>query len=342
MLTQVNSQSRGIYAGKIYPSGDFTIGRVGRPPSKDRDKETHPLSGIKVDSYRHDGQEHKIYEYDDRQPHLSGSSHMGLSDATNSHRPRTKRGQGGITSHGKRKVRSGCALLAKDFRRNCTTLGTCTIPSVTDQETEILDQNWSEIVRQFMQEIKRHLERRGCKNLDYVYVTEIQENRYRVYGKVKLHIHFLVQGRNKPSDLWAITKDDLRRIWQRIIENFLERPVDCSTATRVESPRKSLGREMGKYISKGSNITSRLKREGKGHLLPASYWGMNRLLSKKVDQAIVKLTGDDAYWFLSSLNDFGDRISYRPICLEHYGGMVVAWCGWISDQKILSLMLNST
>lgn len=342
MLTQVNPQSRGIYAGKIYPSGDFTIGRIGRPPSSKRDKATHPLSGIKVDSYRHDGQEHKIYEYDDRQPHLSGRPPMGLSDATNYHKPRTKRGQGGITSHGKRKVRSGCALLDKDFRRNCTTLGTCTIPGVTDRETEILDQNWSEIVRQFMQEIKRHLERAGCKNLDYVYVTEIQENRYRVHGVVGLHIHFLIQGRNKPSDPWAISKDDLRRLWQRIIENFLERPVDCSTATRVESPRKSLGREMGKYISKGGKITSHLKRDGKAHLLPSSYWGMSRSLSKKVDQAIVKLTGEDAYWFLSSLDNFGDGILYRKIVLEQYGGICVAWCGWISDQKLLSLMLNST
>jgi hypothetical protein len=336
------NNSIGTYSGKVYPSGDFTIGRISNPPAAARDKETHPLSGINVDSYHHDGQEHKIYDYDDRNPHLSNCPPMGLSDATNSHKPRTKRGQGGITSLGKRKVRSACALLDKSFRRRCATLGTCTIPGVTDQETEILDDNWSEIVRQFMQEIKRQLERRGCKNLEYVLVSEIQENRYRVHKVVGLHIHFLIQGRNKPSDPWAISKEDLRRIWQRIIENFLKRPVDCSAATRVESPRKSLGKEMGKYISKGSKITSQLKRDGKGHLLPSSYWGMSRSLSQRVDQATVKLTGDDAYWFLSSLNDFGAGIVYRQICLEQYGGICVAWCGYITDQNILSLMLDST
>ncbi len=333
----LSHQTKGLYTVRIFPSGDFSAGRIAKAPVPQRDEETHPLGGISTDSYWINGKNCQIIDLNaiDRR-----RLPLGLSVATNSHKIRSKRGQNGITGLGKKKIRSAAVVVAKAVRRNCTTFATCTVPVVTKDENELICQSWSELIRQLKQEIMRSLQRSGVINQDYFYVSEIQEKRYHQHGLLTLHLHMVFQGRNHHKDTWAISKDKLKAIWSRLLSNLLGRMVNCDQATRVESPRGSLVKELGKYLSKGGAILGEVKKNGDQDLLPPSYWGVSRKLNKKINAAIRVLTHDAAVWFLDSLRDFGDLVKFRQICLENYGGICVGWAGFIKESELLAKLLE--
>lgn len=321
---------RGLYAGRVYPSGDFTIGQVNKPPVAKRDEETHPLAGIREDSYFHDGEKHKIYDYDDRQPHL------GSSDATNPHRitkARARQGLTGVTPFGKRMLRSGAAVLAKMIPRRLMTFATVTTPAISEDENVTVNANFSELVRQLLQHISRDLVRSGIAP-KITYAVEIQEKRYYDTGIVALHLHLVFQGRKSFKHDYAITPARIDRIWQRLLENCLGRPVDTSAANKLETPRTSLEKEIGKYISKGGTVLTAIIKAGLEHLLPSSWWGMETSLRKQVMAAIVILSGEAASYCWDNINDL--PIKYRAICLgAEYGNKLVAKVGWITDKNFI-------
>ena len=325
--------NRGLFAGKVYPSGDFTIGHISKPPVAARDEETHPLGGIHVVETELTGQATVYFE--DRSPPLR-SAPLGLSDATNPHRiskPRARQGLTGITSDAKRMLRSGAALLAKMIPRRLMTFATVTTPAISEDENIIVNANFSELKRQLLQHISRDLVRSGI-NPKITYTVEIQEKRYYDTGIVALHLHLVFQGRKSSKHGYAITPARIDRVWQRLLENLLGRPVDTSASNKLETPRTSLEKEIGKYISKGGTVLSAIIKAGLEHLLPSSWWGMESSLRKQVVAAIIKLSGEAATYCWDNINDL--PIKYRAIHLgSEYGNKLVAKVGWITDSDFI-------
>ena len=208
---------------------------------------------------------------------------LGLSVVVNSHKSqsRNKRGHSGITTYGKRMVRSCGAVLEKSVDRQCLSLFTWTLPPLPEHERLHVSQHWGDINRKIWQEVKRDLVRAGLPG-DHVFVTEIQEKRFQKYGEVNLHGHGLFQGKASRRDNWAISKSKIAEIVGRILTNELGRPVDVSAATRVEVPRKSLVKELGKYLTKGCKIIAEVMEAGKGEFLPSAWWGASRDLKNQV------------------------------------------------------------
>lgn len=226
---------------------------------------------------------------------ITPSAPLGLSVASISHKPRSKRGMNGITSYGKRMVRSGLAVLESKIGRKNLTLGTATLPGISSEDFEKICANWSEVVRKFFQELSRELERKGlCTS--YAQVTEIQERRFSTYGDVGLHLHFVFQGRSHRYEEWRFTPDEIRGLWQRILENLLGREIDCRAATRIESCKTSLMGELGKYLSKGVTAIQSIVKAGKSDLLPKSWWGCDRSLKATIQSQIIVLDGTAAVW----------------------------------------------
>lgn len=252
---------------------------------------------------------------------LKSRSLLGLSVATISHKsPRKRRGLGGITSFGKRMVRSGAAILESEYGRECLTFGTATLPALTDEEFQAVCSSWAEVVRQFFQELTRELERRGVPT-DYVHVTEIQEGRFERNGDVGLHLHWLSPGKASRYDHWALAPHEFRDLWARILKNVIGRDVDCSAATRVETPRSSLLQELGKYMSKGVSVIQSVIKAGKESQLPSAWWGASKFLKSEVKTSIVEICGAAALWVdrhLRALQD-EDRIWYVDIWVENDG-----------------------
>lgn len=227
-------------------------------------------------------------------------SPMGLSVASNSHNLGTKRGLKGITPYGKRLVRSAAALMEEKHGRRCLTLGTCTLPALEPDELKLVCRSWADLVRKFFQELQRLLIRKGLDS-DYIQVTEIQEKRFEKWGQVCPHLHWIIHGRKSPRSDWSIKPHEVRSIWERLLSNLIQRPVDGTAATRIESPRKSLLAELGKYISKGTKIIRAIIDSGMTDSLPSAWWGCSKSLKAQVKQRIIEDCGELSVWLSRNL-----------------------------------------
>lgn len=410
------AKCKGQWTGKLFPSGDFTIGK-NQPPKTD--KGDHPLDGIrsyttfqghskdkyslskvvttvstsKVSipardlhkdfdakvlekisiAYQDAGNQELAERFGDRYafehyhqtkaaiaqglipvaPDHDGDdwsnmdsgalAPMGLSDVVNSHKSpvkKLKRGSKGVSSYGKRCVRSGLTLLEKRFGRGCISFGTATLPPMETHELETICLSWSDITRKFFQELTRLLERRGLSK-DFVQVTEIQEKRYLAWGQVCPHLHWVMQGKLTTRSHWLILPDEIRLLWARILSNCLGREVDCQAATRIEKPRKSLAVELGKYMSKGGKIIKQILDSDHAHLLPSSYWGCSNPLRKEIKKGIKIMIGDECEAFIDSLDSLKSQglASYIHIMKEIDEGytICIGLCGWVRDSVYSSL-----
>lgn len=313
------------YRGKLYPSGDITLYTPHKDCTVKKDTTPNPLDAY--DSYvDSDG---KIQVFDS----AIDNSPMGLSVATNSHRiseSRARQGLKGISGSAKRMLRSGTAILGKIFPRRWITFLTVTTPAISEAENEIVNAEFPEMVRQLLQQIKRELERAGIK-AEITYCVEVQEQRYRDTGIVALHLHLVFQGKLNDRSDYAITPARIDQFWRSQLERVLDRPVDVSAANKLETPKKPLEKEIGKYISKGGSLIAKIIADGKGHLLPKSWWGMTNSLNKRVKAAIVNLDSDTATWL--SENAYELPIKLFDIRLgETYKNKLVAQIGWITDK----------
>jgi hypothetical protein len=203
-----------------------------------------------------------------------------------------------------------------------------TSPTMTPEENLIVNQNWSELVRQIVQWISRQLDRAGIAP-DISYTIEGQEQRFIETGIYALHLHIVFQGRKQGID-WVISPKALDGEWQRLLEKLLNRSVDVSASNKLETPRGDLGKEIGKYLSKGGTILKKIPPE----LLPTAWWGMTKSLKAKIIAAIIVFRDDRATWLWDNIADF--PILYRLVRLsEQYGNYVIAKVGFITSRIFL-------
>lgn len=353
--------AQGQYVAKLYPSGDFTLG-TSQPVTTD--KKLHPLKNLirasdgqyllknaideieinnartQIPLYTQQGFEGGVLPGCDPlgKDHLAERSLVGLSVATNCHRlPKSRRGLNGVTASNKRMIKSGWVILDQRHGKHCLQFGTATLPPLPPDELEIVCKNWGKLVKKFMQEIGRMLERKGYDK-DYIHVTEIQEERYLKTGDVYPHLHWVCMGKNHrfQSD-WAIDKFKVRALWSRMLSNLLGREVPCPSGTRVEMPKQSLTKELGKYLSKGGKLIKQIIKDGKGDFLPSSYCGFSNKLKAAINREIVKLTGELANDFRVQLAAFSAAgyLKFREVCIEYQGRtLTVGWVGYFVDDVV--------
>jgi len=194
---------------------------------------------------------------------------------------RNQRGLNGISGHQKRLLKSACVLLENKYGKNCLSFGTATLPYGSGEEHRLCCENWDEICRQFFQEVKRLMQRRGLNPNAWAYCVEIQDERWQKRGEFCPHIHWLMQGRT-PGQHWAINKNEFREIWERVLCNVTGQAMECPTATRIESVRKSAAGYMAKYLSKGGQALADMREEISLALIPRSWMGCSARLRKAV------------------------------------------------------------
>lgn len=278
---------------------------------------------------------------------------MGLSDVVNSHKylcskekyikisdltsktSKKRRGSGGITVRAKYQLRSAVVRLQKKYSIYCLAFGTFTMPALRPEELEAVNTGFSDLTRKLFQELTRLAERRGL-DTDYAFVVEIQEKRYRSWGQFCPHIHCVMQSRKDRFSDPAIHYSEIRAIWERLLSNLLGRKVDCPAATQWEKMKRRKVGEMGKYMTKGSQIAKEAIAKGDGHMLPTAWSGMSNNLKKEVKASIKILTGQDAEDFLENLEIMKDAglLSYVPIMWtppDTDRQITIGFAGWVKN-----------
>jgi len=222
---------------------------------------------------------------------LNGEFSLDLTMSVKSHNkppkpsPARKRRGKPITTHGKRMIRSAVWWLEQRWGVQNLSFLTCTLPTLPYRKMKLAASKWNEVTRQCKQQLERELKRKGLDS-EVVLVTEIQEKRYRESSEVAPHLHIVFRGRKSRGDDWAITKEKAKEIWEGVLTAVLKRKIKAPRGTSIQRVKKSAANYLSKYMSKGGKIVQEIIANDEENLLPTSWWGMTRKLSKRVRNGI--------------------------------------------------------
>lgn len=212
---------------------------------------------------------------------------LGSSKQFNSAIFRKPRGSGGITPHGRRIVRNGCAMLEARYGKDYLSFFTGTFPTMAPEEEQSIRENWSTGLNNFCKKVQRILKSKGlCPAI--VGCVEVQEKRSKRTGAIGLHVHLVWHGRKK-GKAWALTPKKLEKLWRQTWKNYLKESYVWNAAVQVVRIVKSASSYLGKYLSKGSESalhTSSLT--GEVTPLVSSWYVCSRFLRRWIYSAVIK------------------------------------------------------
>lgn len=233
-------------------------------------------------------------------------------------RPVSRRGLNGITVRGKRMVRSACSILEDDHGRGNLAFGTCTLPPLPKGDELLVAANLSKVIKSFNRNMSRKLVAAGLSG-NIVAVIEIQTRRYERWGTLGYHLHWVAHtalpGR---ANHWAITPEDHDDCWARALATVLGyRPV-VRAACKIEKPRKSVKREVSKYMSKGNQICKKVAESDGAEYLPTAWYSMSDALRIEIKRRTQVLLGDSVTTMVQNLEQFREEkyIFFRHIYIE--------------------------
>ena len=323
------------FCSKVWPNGEFGLTCARKleisPPEvplrTDRQKEDAEwiLNALKVHGAE------AVFQY-------LGLDPLEFTTLPNSHKP-PRRGRLGITPHGRRLVRNAAYRLESETPINRLSFATFTLPNITRRESLAIARNWAEIVRVFLQKLKRLLVSRGLPG-EIVGVTEIQEKRTQRDGILALHLHLVFVGR-LPKKTWGVGADEFRVAWRSVLHRYLFNAPEsyewraCENITRV---KYSAEQYLGKYMSKGCEALGRVAAEFGEEFLPTSWYSCSNSLRSRVLKAVRTLTYTSAKKLIDCCVD-KESVKFiyrRPIelCLEDGRRITIGWYGKIKREYL--------
>lgn len=314
------------FTGKVYPDKSFSIGRIPRKQKGisekryDRDYTDQFDSFIEIKkSYK--GVEVSTYEW------LDGRAHAPRFNKSPESSQKTKTyGSHGITRYGRRVVKNAAVLLEKKYGIGRLGFVTCTIPSFGSEEIKIVSRNWGEVTRRFFQKVKRHQDKMGQPS-EIICCTEIQEKRYRKFGDIAPHLHFLYVCKQRAHvKKFNIVASLLKRYWQESMTQVIQKvqgsfdsSVSFSGSVDAQVITKSAAAYLGKYMSKGGAILEELKEKGLEEHLPSQWWTASSLMKKMFKESIIKLDNNACSFIFYNLGD-------------HLAEGIVTWCSFVDIE----------
>lgn len=258
---------RGILQGRLWPNGAYGLS-------------VRRSEGLTERIQHEDSEAMFLREHD-----LPLTLSVPLNSHSEAVKPKAKRGTGGMTTLGKRMVESGLYLLDRVYKRERLSFCTLTLPRVTQHEGWKLSTFWAEIVRVFFQRLTRFLGRAGLPRR-YVYVTEMQPRRSRSEGHPALHLHFVFVGRFMGGP-WIVSTDKMVGMWSSVIESYIGGERYYVKKRVLEPIKKSVESYMGKYLSKGSDVSGFQPDDDIPYSLPSSWWGMDNGLRNRIKKTTI-------------------------------------------------------
>ena len=215
--------------------------------------------------------------------------------AYGSHRSVPQRGLKGMTGHGKKMVRSAATLIQRRHGASRTTFCTVSMPTLPSAKRRELAEQWPELVRQFLQFLTRRLESKGLPRV-VCSVTEIQPKRLEGYGESYLHLHLVWGNHWARRGNWAISANECRD-W---LEAFMQRrglwESDSWVRVNVQPVKKSAAGYLAKYMSKGASEIADMAEDVGWAAIPRQWWNLTKDARDWVKSEL--LQGDEVGAFL--------------------------------------------
>lgn len=317
------------FRGKLYPSGKFGICKQRkmavepiRARSKSRAEQWNSsmltVHGVEK-SLEYVRESKALSKMPSENNSLESPVPLGLSMRSNSHK-RVRRGSKGISRAGARAVENSAILLEETYGKSRLSFLTLTLPDVSPGEAIALSENWSEVVRVFLQWLCRQLKAAGLPDC-VVSVTEVQESRLVSSGVLGLHLHMLFVGR-KPVGGWVLSPEDVRVAWKRVISKYLDSPADMyewKAVERIERIKKSASGYIGKYMSKGLKSALLIAESCPDVALPSTWYNLSQTMRRWYKRSIVILSRELAGYIVELIENKEEE------CFEFVGSVSVSY-----------------
>lgn len=207
---------------------------------------------------------------------------LNLSDAPNSHRP--PRGLKGMTGYGAQMIKACGHLLQQRWPHHRKTLGTVTLPPMSEQARREVVAAWPQMTREWLQWLSRRLERQGLPPV-VCSVTEVQPKRLEARSEGYLHWHTLWLNHPGQAGNWAVDPNDVRT-W---VNDLLRRHCPSYSGGHVNVNTKPVegvvAAYMAKYMSKGKQMVSEAMKDWGSDLCPRQWWNMTASARRMVKAA---------------------------------------------------------
>jgi len=257
---------------------------------------------------------------------------------------RAPKGREGITRKGRDSVKSGGLILESYHDRSQLSFLTVTVPPLSGESNENLNRQWGKVCHRFLVSLNRALKPHGYDGR-FVYVSEVQEKRWKATGDVYLHLHIVFVNRHRGSKVWILDIPALRSMWLSAMAPDAPEVMECPwVQVKAEEVKKSVRNYLAKYLSKGSQLTKEVIDADKAEELPGHWWGQGRRVKRRVDQHTAKLPAEacDLLWAMA-LEGAGEEVTWcYPIMVTMADGEEkhVGWSIQLSDdfaKEMLSL-----
>lgn len=256
-------------SGTLWPNGEFSQGWKRSPGDERLDMRSLADS------------------WDDSEGVGGGNPPLDLVNPAKSHTKRSIRGGLGITTYGRRMLRSGVHILRERYPNHPLTLGTLTLPPLQSSDRRELSGHWGEVVRQTIQWITRQLIRKGLPPL-VLSCSEIQPKRLETDKGAYLHLHLVWVNPPTAPEEWGVDADGLRVFWSSLVRRMVDNPSLPVPNIDLRMVRGDVAREISKYVSKGSDCLRKASQDLGIENMPRTWWNMSKALRDLVKGAILK------------------------------------------------------
>lgn len=260
-------------SGTLWPHGEWSLG-YGKRRGDGGAWHEDPFVGLGVDDVA-------MAERASR-----GDSPLNLSDAPNS-TIRPARGLKGMTGYGQQMIKACGHLLQQRWPRHRKTLGTVTLPPMSQQARVEVVQAWPTLTREWLRWLTRRLERQGLPPV-VCSATEVQPKRLQAQNEGCLHWHTLWLNHPGRAGNWAVDPCDVRT-W---VDGALRRHCPSYQGGHVNVNTKPVegvvAAYMAKYMSKGKQMVSEAVKDWGDDLCPRQWWNMTKPARDMVKAATLK------------------------------------------------------
>jgi len=229
---------------------------------------------------------------------------------------RSPRGSKGISSLGRKKLRSAVAILQNRHGRKNLSFVTYTVPTCDRPVLARICEQWSEVVRQTHQNLFRVLKSKGL-DPDIAGAIEIQSKRFERTGYALPHMHLVCQGRApkrfKNRCEWDVSIPEFEDCYKRAIENVAGCELNFRAACNVERVKKDAAAYLGKYMSKGSKDLERYRNWGEKLALPKAWYTCSKALLKSVREQTQNVGVDGAWVEFSRALDACGCVAFKGV-----------------------------
>lgn len=248
-------------SGTIWPHGEWSLGYASEAPA---DSEWHE-NPLQVSQRAEEGI---------RGDWALARFPLNLSDAPNS-QTRPPRGQNGITGYGQQMVKACGFLMGDLWPQHRKTLGTITLPEMSDEARKEVVAAWPELTRQLLQHLSGRLAGQGLPPV-VCSVTEVQPRRLTETGQGCLHWHLLWLNTPGRKGNWSVEPCGVRTWLESLLNRKIPSYQGGHVNVNVKPVRGDAARYLAKYMSKGKQQVAEAMEDWGEGLCPRTWWNMTK------------------------------------------------------------------